>query len=412
MDQRFSYYTDLGGVTLSDGSGTWVHALPLGTYQHPAHGELSFSRDRIKRFASSIKSRVLGIDPDIDYDHKKDPTKGNKAAGWVKDAEDRENGLWLLVEWTSAAKEAIANKEYRYFSTEYVDEMVDATGQKLVDVVRGGGLTNRPFMKNLIPINLSELDAEATPPTKENKMDPKKLRELLGLAEDATDADVESAIAAKSKKVDLSKAEVTVGDDGTIKVTHPDTEGTVEHKVEAPKVEDKGDKTEPSEAEIAELAKTQPALAAMLTETLESNKKLNEDFKTMVASQRLSDTTVQLSEVGDTKRVLSPAVQSELAPLLVRLPKELSDQFVDALNKVVSAEGIVQLGETTGGGRKRENGGESYNPVKQFMDKVNELKKDDDKLSTREAIQLTAEEDPDLFADYRSAVADGVQLTD
>ena len=158
MQENYIYVTDLTrGKSLSDGvNEQWVHALPLGEYEHPLHGKLTFTPERIKRFVQSVKDRVRGIDPDIDYDHKLDASKGNKAAGWVKDAEERENGLWLLVEWTKQAAEEIRDKAYRYFSTEYADTWKDATGKEHADVVLGGGLTNRPFMKNLDPINLSE----------------------------------------------------------------------------------------------------------------------------------------------------------------------------------------------------------------------------------------------------------------
>jgi hypothetical protein len=408
MDQFFTHYTDLGGVKLNDDEAVWVHALPLGEYNHPQHGKLSFTTERIKRFAASVKGKVLGIDPDIDYDHKLDPAHGKKAAGWVKDAEDRPNGLWLLVEFTEAARKMIRNREYRYFSAEYVDEMEDAQGNKFVDVVRGGGLTNRPFMKNLVPINLSEIGAEEFPPSKENEMDRKKLAKLLGLSEDATDEQIEAAVEAKAKKLDLSKAEVTVGDDGTIEVKHPDADGVVTHRIEAQKEEPKP-KVEDA---IEELAKTNPEAAAMLREQAEQTKQLSDEVKTLVATQRLSDVNVQLSEIGNgDKKALAPSVISELAPLLVRLPKQLSDEFIAALGKLTGDSGIVQLGEVTPG--KRNSGtNDNYNPVKQFVEAVDAKRAENDKLSYREAVALVESEEPQLFSDYKSAVADGVTLSD
>jgi hypothetical protein len=412
MDQFFTHYTDLGGVTLSDGSdAVWVHALPMGEYKHPIHGKLSFTAERIKRFAASVRGKVLGVDPDIDYDHKLDPAHGKKAAGWVKDAEDRPNGLWLLVEFTDTARQMIKNKEYRYFSAEYVDEMEDAQGNKFVDVVRGGGLTNRPFMKNLVPINLSELGAEEIPPSKENEMDRKKLAKLLGLGEDATDEQVEAALNAKSAKLDLSKAEVTVSDDGTIEVKHPEAEGVVTHKVEppAPKAE-----TEPKvEDAIAELEKTNPQAAAMLREQANETKQLSEEVKTLVATQRLNDVNVQLSEVGKgDKKALAPAVIGELAPLMVRLPKQLSDEFVAVLSKLTGDSGIVQLGEVAPTGAGGNGDGESYNPVKKFYEAVEAKRIENDKLSFSEGVSEVQLSDPELFEDYKSAVAQGVTLSD
>src|SRR4029077_1534061 len=81
---------------------------------------------------------------------------------------------------------------WRYFSADFTDVWTDPQGVEHQDVLFGGGLTNRPYMKNLLPVNLSELLPEGppkvTPP--EVQVDLKKLRELLGLpeaaAEDAT----------------------------------------------------------------------------------------------------------------------------------------------------------------------------------------------------------------------------------
>ena len=82
-------WMDLSGVQFNeeDTSRTiWLQALPLGTYDHPVHGEIKITPERIKRFADNINNKVRGQDLDIDYDHKAIDTK---AAGWVQAAEDR-----------------------------------------------------------------------------------------------------------------------------------------------------------------------------------------------------------------------------------------------------------------------------------------------------------------------------------
>src|SRR5690348_7674736 len=181
----FGWWVDLSKVTLSDTSGggasTWVHALPFGTYQHPIYGTMNFDASKLNALATSVKEKVRGIDPDIDYDHKQDPAKGNVAAGWVKDAMVDTDGLKLHVDFTAAATKSIKDKEYRYFSADFVDEWTDPEGGKHTDVLFGGGLTNRPYMKNLIPVNLSELLSEGPPKNDPAEdVDLKKLRELLG----------------------------------------------------------------------------------------------------------------------------------------------------------------------------------------------------------------------------------------
>lgn len=133
----------------------WIHAAPIGTYQHPVYGEIKLDNDKVIRMARNINTGVRGQDLDIDYEHKK---RDGKAAGWVKKAQARENGLWLQVDWTDPAKQAIQNKEYRYFSPELADAWQHPqSGETYKDVVLGGALTNRPFLKGILPINLSEV---------------------------------------------------------------------------------------------------------------------------------------------------------------------------------------------------------------------------------------------------------------
>jgi phage I-like protein len=154
---NFNYIIDLAGLQLSEGR-TWLHAMPVGEYSHPVWGKIPFTPERLFRFADNVKNRVRGIDPDIDYDHKQDPAKGNKAAGWIKGAEARGDGLWIDVEFTNEAIRAINEKEYKYLSPEFKDEWAhERTGQKYKDVLFGAALTNRPFLKDLLPITMAEI---------------------------------------------------------------------------------------------------------------------------------------------------------------------------------------------------------------------------------------------------------------
>src|SRR4028119_1301519 len=114
MADHMSFLIDLRSVQLSETpEGTWLQAMTLGEYQHPLHGKIQLTPERIQRFAANVKDRVRDTELDIDYDHKE---KTTEAAGWVKDADARSDGLWILVEWTSDALSKIKQKAYRYFS--------------------------------------------------------------------------------------------------------------------------------------------------------------------------------------------------------------------------------------------------------------------------------------------------------
>jgi phage I-like protein len=156
--EPFSTSIDLSDVQLAEGDLTWLHTMNFGTYQHPKWGSIEFNAERLQRFAQNVKNKVRGIDLDIDYDHKEDPAKGKMAAGWIKDAEVRGNGLWIAVEWTPEGWKSVQDKEYRYLSPEYQDEWKhNGTGETHRDVLFGAALTNRPFLKDLLPITMAEI---------------------------------------------------------------------------------------------------------------------------------------------------------------------------------------------------------------------------------------------------------------
>src|SRR5437762_3006951 len=86
-DGRFMFYTT---IELKEGEdSTWIQILPVKTLEHPKHGTIDITSERVGRFAENINANVRGIDLDVDYDHKDDPAKGHKAAGWIKKGEAR-----------------------------------------------------------------------------------------------------------------------------------------------------------------------------------------------------------------------------------------------------------------------------------------------------------------------------------
>jgi len=143
---------DLAGLTLAEGEPVWLHAFPLGEYDHPVHGRLVFTRERLQRFAENLRRRIRGIDLAIDYEHGQDLAKGKRAAGWITGAEVRADGLWILARFTDEGRREIIAGHWRYLSPDYQDEWTDARGQRWQDVLFGAALTNRPFLKELAPI--------------------------------------------------------------------------------------------------------------------------------------------------------------------------------------------------------------------------------------------------------------------
>lgn len=361
---QLGYLVDLNACQFDEDGRGWIHAMPIGKYVHPTYGEIDITPERVQRFAQNVANNVRGQEIDIDYDHK---AKTTEAAGWVKQAEARDTGLWLLVEWTKEAFGKIKARAYKYFSPELVDEWTHpASGEKFKDVLFGGGLTNRPFLKGILPINLSELSFGETNQSEGGQMDPKQIRLLLGLPEDATDEQVTSAITGLVNKGDDS------GDDAD--------------KDKTPQLI--------NASEIAKLAEQSPAVKA-----------LTEQLAQLQATMRLSDATadaVKLTESFESEGVrfaFGEPVRSALQEVLVLSEGQLRDKIKELF--VAMRKGVVPLGET-GGASSHSSDSSKNQAIKAFSDAVAAAQRDR-KLGYTDATLAVSAEQPRLFEEYRQA---------
>lgn len=155
-----AYFCFADAVTIPDAGLTYLEAIEAKTYHTPAYGPVEITDQKIQNFISNFKNGVRGQEIAINYDHGVDVAKGNKAAGWIRDAVMKDNKLMLGIEFTEPAKSELRNKEWKYFSLEWDDEWQNNDGSDIEDVVIGGALTNRPIAKGLMPINFSEIFVE------------------------------------------------------------------------------------------------------------------------------------------------------------------------------------------------------------------------------------------------------------
>lgn len=381
------YWIDLNKITLSEGEDvTWMQAFPLGSYEHPRFGTIEITPERVQKFAANVKGKIRGVDLDIDYDHK---TQSGEAAGWIQDAEaklnepdPKRNGLWIGVRWTDSARQKIKEKAYRYFSPEYVDKWTHPkTSETHQDVLCGGALTNRPFLSDILPINLSEL----TLSNEGGNMDPKELAKLLGLSEENTTP--EAITAALNKLVT----------DATAK---PDDKKEGDADDKDTKVEDKEpQKIAASEdnPELKKLAEDNPAIAKLLADQAEDRKRM----ATLEAANRLSEVTIKLSELNASNkdRALAPKVLDEIKAIAVDAPKEVGDRVFKMLSDVLK-DGIVELKEVGG---KSNPGAAGETATKKFSDAVDKLI-ETKKLSYPDAVEAVGAEDPALWQAYSQEV--------
>ncbi|MBU8912330.1 MAG: phage protease [Desulfobacterales bacterium] len=155
--------------------------------------------DLVLKFITAQGNEVV-----FDYEHASLEKEAAPASGWIKELVwEKDVGIKARVEWTDTAKEYIANKEYRYFSPVFAVRKSD----KRVCYLDSVALTNRPKTSNLTPILAKLEQSWERKIYKEEKMDREKLIADLGLKEDATDAEVLTAVAKLGVELPEAKTE-------------------------------------------------------------------------------------------------------------------------------------------------------------------------------------------------------------
>lgn len=386
MDKDVLFLVDTGAIELSEGESptAWIHALPVGNYKHPVFGDLSIDPTKVQKFADNVKVKVRGIDPSINYLHGTNGGDG-PAAGWVKDADARPDGLWLLVEWTKQAAQQIKDKAWRYFSAEYQDKWTDAQGKQHENVLFGGALTNRPYMKNLLPINLAESTVDTTlvfaelvakgkadiaqQAHTEDDVDLKKFVELLGLPGDTTEEQLVAKLA---------------------ELKNPTAAPVVKGSPEVPNVSLSED--------LRKLSEENPMVKALI-DTVDAQNKALSDFQ---ISLREADVDRRLAEFDKSKIVLTPKAKDLVHDLAMDLPIELTERFWELLETMRNSSSMmVELGERAGTSVRY---GRSKDATSQFMDEANRIAADSGgKVSLSDAMTTVARDNPKLYNEYRQA---------
>lgn len=150
---------DLAVLMSEPAAENWIQIMKTGEFDHPMHGKLKISPADLHQFKENFDNKVRGTDLAVDVSHK--PDAG--AVAWFKELKVDGEKLMAKVAWTEEGKELVSSGKYRYFSPEFMFNYKDAeSGKQFKDVLLGGAITNRPFLKNMDPIEFSEDDSYGT----------------------------------------------------------------------------------------------------------------------------------------------------------------------------------------------------------------------------------------------------------
>lgn len=176
-----------------------IRLIPMGRFGRRDSAQAYELTDLAHAERVVVESRALaaGVDPVFDYDHQTEygprPGVGGTAiaAGWVKGLAAEPDGIWADVEWTPAAAERLAAREYRYVSPVFKH---DARGR--VTALLRAALTNNPAVGQLAAVASADALVLDSPTDKGPSMSLTAIASALGLGDTASEAQCLDAITA------------------------------------------------------------------------------------------------------------------------------------------------------------------------------------------------------------------------
>lgn len=298
-----------------------IQVLRRGKFRHPWYGVLNFD-DTF--FDNVIKNFEAGVpQAEIAFDFRHNPDWG--AAAWISKLSKSDAGLTATVDLTTKGRQSVKDREFRFFSIEYTDDYVeyrfsqepDETTGEMKDVeskvshgptVLGGGLTNRPFIKGMLPVSLSEdgevfqfEEVDDNPNNKNNseevntrmektlkelQKEQKELKDKVKELSEKDDKDSKKALEDVTARLDEIEAKITeLSDDGKSKKKSEkekkkeDQENVNLEEYEKTKkeLEDKNKELNERDTKIKELSDNVSSLSNSVKKLMESNKVLQHD---------------------------------------------------------------------------------------------------------------------------------------
>lgn len=184
--------THIANIALSlaanqDGTAPeWIQLLPTPPTVAGRDGRSwTYNADEVMA-AFGSRGRAIALDWEHSSSHRAPHGLDAPAAGWIVDMQARSDGIWGKVEWTERGRAQVAAREYRFISPALT---FDKENNHIHEIVHAG-LTNQP---NLTLQALNQR-TPSLPQSKENPMDLSQIALALGLASNATEAQIVAKI--------------------------------------------------------------------------------------------------------------------------------------------------------------------------------------------------------------------------
>ncbi len=141
----------------------WYQIEALGNHPNPQAKVLQVvdqeaSASIVNRFNADARAGTLrhGHEMLVDHEHFSDqPDQETRAYGWLQELQNRADGIYGRIRWTTTGKAAVDGGDYRFFSTEYASK--DLQTVPSADPLPPG-ITNRVRPMRLAGLTLTNMN--------------------------------------------------------------------------------------------------------------------------------------------------------------------------------------------------------------------------------------------------------------
>lgn len=385
----------------------WLLVLPSPTFSAGLYDSEPYLVDEIARQLILEHFARRGNDLVIDYEHQTLYDVVAPAAGWIRDLESREDGVWARVDWTERAAEFIRAGEYRYFSPVFdfdpvtrrvtalwnvaitnwpkTHDQTDLTNQQIAAKARAkyGREEGMKSLKN----TLAKLKALLGAPVA--KLKAEVVKELLGELPD----DIEAAARAEGIEAD-ALVETLVG------LGAPPAEGTVTAKVLL------------GELELPEGASLAQVQAKVLSLKSPAHMVAKADHDAVVAERDRLKTELEAAKAGSVAQQIDALVaanKTKLPPAKEKRIREIAKS--QGLEQAKAVVALLEDVAPTGAAAQVAAAPEApATPVAaKALYKGNEIEVDEERATL--AAKVTAHQRQKGLGSYAEAYADLVKTT-
>lgn len=310
IDYVVAFAANAGG---DSGVSKPFEILRVGTYKRGARTVDVTSGDLDAAISNFNRWKEMGQEVPVDYDHAFSEGREAPAAGWYVSMERRDDSIYATVRWTDKAREEITSHQYRFFSPEFTKAFVSETGEQEGFTILAGALTNRPFLRGMTPVALSQDVAQAMASWTIERLDD------LADDQDAGAADTRPSVGLKTDKPEKFTVEI----DGVEKeFTSDEIVAMHQAKAEADEKIAEAQRERDAKAAEANASKSQVESLTTRVDEMETRDK-DRDFKEIFKQAQREGRLDSKEETEKTWRETFTALSAEKTQALIeQVPAE------------------------------------------------------------------------------------------